>query len=186
MKNKLDFFTIIISMFIITIGLIYHTFRMTGLKFYGELLVILIVIFFTIISLLLISNEIDAGYVLIAIIAILSLLNFILIYFRKGMTTFVFASIISSITAFVVSVVNIGGKKEIKKKVNKEDKEGKKEEKPVIKTYTPGKVVASKTSKYYHAPKCDWAKKIKKSNQVWYDTDIDAKKENLEPHTCLE
>ena len=33
--------------------------------------------------------------------------------------------------------------------------------------YSPGKFVASKTGASYHAPKCEWAEKIKKNNRVW-------------------
>lgn len=97
------------------------------------------------------------------------------------MSTLMFAAMVSSITAFVLCIVNIKGKK----KHVKMAKEKTTDKKSVLKTYTPGKVVASKNAKYYHAPKCDWAKKIKKSNMVWFDTDHDAKKKGLKAHTCL-
>ena len=59
------------------------------------------------------------------------------------------------------------------------------EKKAVKKSYSPGKFVSSKSSNYYHAPKCDWAKKIKKANRVWYDSESSAKGAGLKKHTCL-
>ncbi len=35
-------------------------------------------------------------------------------------------------------------------------------------SYSPGKYVASKRGKYFHEPKSEWAKKITKANQVWF------------------
>ncbi len=52
------------------------------------------------------------------------------------------------------------------------------------KTFKPGKVIASKSGKFYHSPKCDWAKKIKKKNQVWFDDEKEAKKK-FKAHSCV-
>lgn len=51
--------------------------------------------------------------------------------------------------------------------------------------YTPGKFVASQTGTTYHAPKCDWAKKIKKRNRVWFDSEKEAEKKGYKKHSCL-
>ena len=51
--------------------------------------------------------------------------------------------------------------------------------------YDPGKYVASKNSDYYHAPKCDWAKKIKKERQVWFNNLEEAKKKGYRSHECI-
>lgn len=55
----------------------------------------------------------------------------------------------------------------------------------VLKSNEPGKYVASKTGTTYHAPKCDWAKRIKKQNMVWFDDDKEAKKQGYKRHDCL-
>ncbi len=52
-------------------------------------------------------------------------------------------------------------------------------------TFEPGKYVASKTGSVYHSPKCDWAKKIQKKNQVWFETDAQARKAGLKKHDCV-
>jgi len=53
------------------------------------------------------------------------------------------------------------------------------------KTFKPGKYIASKTGVKYHAPKCDWAKKIKKSNAVWFDSKEAAKKAGYKKDDCV-
>jgi hypothetical protein len=61
----------------------------------------------------------------------------------------------------------------------------KKTTKRVKKTYNPGKFVASKEGKVYHALKCDWAKKIKKKNQVWFKNKKQASNKGYKQHSCL-
>ena len=46
----------------------------------------------------------------------------------------------------------------------------------VTTSFEPGKYVASKTGKKFHAPRCDWAKRIKKASQVWFNDKDEAKK----------
>ena len=167
-------------MFVVFIGLIEHIFTVTGWKFYVEVIVLLGLLFFAAMSLLLVYNNINFGYILSAIISAAMLLNLVLFYFRADMSTLLFLSIISTITLFVVSVINIGEKEKKKEEVIKKEPE----KKNVLKTYTPGKVVSSKNAAYYHVPKCDWAKKIKKPNQVWHNSDEEAKKAGLKPHNC--
>src|SRR3989344_7689396 len=40
----------------------------------------------------------------------------------------------------------------------------------------PGKYVASASGSSYHAPSCDWAKKISEENRVWFKAEADAQK----------
>ncbi len=58
--------------------------------------------------------------------------------------------------------------------------------KSVSTTFTPGKYVASKTSNYYHAPTCEWAKKIMKSRQIWFQDKKEAWEKGLKKHGCVE
>ncbi len=59
------------------------------------------------------------------------------------------------------------------------------ESKPAVK-HTPGKYVASKRSNVYHAPKCDWAKKIKKERQVWFNSKEEAWEKGYKKHDCVQ
>ncbi len=55
----------------------------------------------------------------------------------------------------------------------------------IKKRYTPGKFIASATSNKYHSPKCDWAKRIKKENRVWFKTEQEARRKGYSKHSCL-
>ena len=68
--------------------------------------------------------------------------------------------------------------------IEKEKVEAAKEE-AVTKTFTPGKYIASKTGTKFHSPKCDWAKKVKKSNAVWFDNKEDAIKAGYKKDDCI-
>lgn len=50
--------------------------------------------------------------------------------------------------------------------------------------HTPGKFAASKYGIVYHAPKCDWAKKIKKKSLIWFSSAAEAKKAGYKAHSC--
>ena len=67
----------------------------------------------------------------------------------------------------------------------KESKKAKKSKKDVKKTFKPGKYIASKSGAKYHAPKCDWAKKIKKKNAVWMNSKEEAKKAGYKADSCV-
>ncbi len=51
--------------------------------------------------------------------------------------------------------------------------------------HVPGKYVASISSTYYHEPKCEWAKKIMKSRQVWFNDKKEAWEKGLKKHDCV-
>ncbi len=70
-------------------------------------------------------------------------------------------------------------KKEVKRKVEPVAKE------EVKKTFTPGKYIASRTGAKFHAPKCDWAKRIKAGKRVWLKDKAEAKKKGYKQHSCL-
>ena len=54
------------------------------------------------------------------------------------------------------------------------------------KVYSPGKYVASTQGMVFHAPKCEWAKKISRKNKVWFNSKQKAFKLGYEEHDCLE
>lgn len=53
------------------------------------------------------------------------------------------------------------------------------------KEFVPGKFVASKKGNQYHLPKCDWAKKIAKSNRVWLKSKEEAWEKGYRAHDCV-
>ena len=59
------------------------------------------------------------------------------------------------------------------------------EEPKIEKTFTPGKFLASKKANKFHAAKCDWAKRIGKSNQIWFNSREDAEAQGFEADKCV-
>lgn len=49
------------------------------------------------------------------------------------------------------------------------------QQKELVENYK-GKFVASKNGKVYHWPWCPWAQKIKPENQIWFNSEEEAKK----------
>ncbi|MBI4980386.1 hypothetical protein HZC30_02390 [Candidatus Woesearchaeota archaeon] len=60
-----------------------------------------------------------------------------------------------------------------------------KEEPKATTKFTPGKYLASKSGNVYHEPKCDWAKKIRKARQVWFNTKEEAWEKGFKAHDCV-
>ncbi len=81
-------------------------------------------------------------------------------------------------------------KKESKKPVQKQEEQHSMVFDPVetkaTSKHSPGKYVASSKSNIYHAPKCEWAKKIKEDRQTWFTEKEDAWESGYKAHQCVE
>ncbi len=51
--------------------------------------------------------------------------------------------------------------------------------------HSPGKYIASKYGNTYHEPKCEWAKKINKTHQVWFAAKENAWEKGYKAHECV-
>lgn len=49
-----------------------------------------------------------------------------------------------------------------------------------------GMFVASKNSKIYHLPDCNYAKKIKEENKIYFKSAEEAREKGFSPHSCAE
>jgi len=49
-----------------------------------------------------------------------------------------------------------------------------------------GLLVASRGGKKYHWPWCSWGKKIKEENQIWFNSESEAKTAGYSPCACIE
>ncbi len=187
MKNRLDYYVILLLGMVSFVSLIRAIFPMSGWKFYLELLATIVLACFFAVAMVLVFNKVNAGYILSSIVSALVLFNLLIIYYRSSMSTNLFTGIIASMTLFVVSIVSVPGKEDYECECcakPEETVEPAKVEEPKIEAM-PGSVVSSKTASYYHLPMCDWAQKIKPENRVWYDSESQAKKAGLKAHTCL-
>lgn len=48
-----------------------------------------------------------------------------------------------------------------------------------------GMFVASKNSKIYHLPDCNFAKRIKDKNKIWFKSAKEAEERGYSPHSCV-
>lgn len=197
--NAFKYYILLITLFLTLMSILKQGLR---INFSGEL--ILFVIFFIISLKIIIEifNHKESG-IFNSIFFLVSILN--LFYIKSGFRDnpdinagtlgyilFGFALFLNSI-AFLISITSIGSKDQDEDmsllKPAKEKKEAPvkaaKEEKSVSKSFVPGKFVASKSGSVYHAPKCEWAKKIAKKNRVWYNDKNQAKKNGLKQHSCI-
>ena len=179
-ESKFSFFVADIILLIVFLGLTRVIFRYSGLIFLLELLFAVILLLIAFIAIIPAYSGSRGGWGFLSGVFILILLDLMFIYLRTQKTDAIFlGTSFFAALGFLVSVMNI-------KKEEKEAEEPVEEEKDekVYTNFEPGKYVASKTGTTYHTPKCDWAKKIKKKNQVLFDDEKEAEK-NYKPHSCL-
>lgn len=72
-------------------------------------------------------------------------------------------------------------KKEIKEELTEEQKKS-----SIDKRFIPGKFVASKKANKFHTAKCDWAKRINKANQLWFNSREEAETQGFEADLCVQ
>jgi len=167
-----------IILLIVFLGLVNIIFNLHRIFFVVELILLLILAFFALIAMIAVYTSARWGWIFLFYILGLALVDLLFIYYVEGKPEFFFSVAIFALMGFLISVGNI------KKKEEEEEFEAS-EEPEVSKEFKPGKFVASKTGSKYHIPKCDWAKRIKKSNQVWFDDEGEAKKEGYKADSCL-
>ena len=176
---KLSLFVMDIILLIVFLGLITMIFNLHRTFFALELIFFLIIVFFAFISMIAAYNDARWGWIFLFYILGLIIVDMLFIYYIKGRPEFFFTVTIVALIGFLTSVMNIKKKEEFEVEAP-EDVEAE-----VSKEFKPGKYVASKTGSKYHAPKCDWAKRIKKSNQVWFNTEAEAKKKGYKADSCV-
>ncbi len=168
---------------VVFVGLVLLVFDLTKISFILEVVLILALLLIVIVALVGVYNNLRWGYVLSSLLFAVILVDLLLVHFRNpaiGLAFFI--TTVMSAVGFIISIVGI--KEDEIEPEEPEPAKGKGEIEPKTK-FTPGKYIASKTASYYHAPKCDWAKKIKKNNQLWLSEE-QVKEKGLKKHDCLE
>ena len=160
------------------IGLISEIFQVTGAKFYLELLIVIGILSLLLLAAVLMYHGIKFGYIISAIASIIMVLNLLAFYLLTELRTLLFISIISSLAAFLLSIISMAGPAKEKRHV----KVKKASPAPVVSKKGQGKVVAGKTSKYYYDPSNPIARRIKKSTRVYYASEEEARKAGLKPY----
>ncbi|MBI2522981.1 hypothetical protein HYW19_01190 [Candidatus Woesearchaeota archaeon] len=173
--NKFIVFVMYIALLVAFLGLISMIFDLHRFAFYLEFLILLVLFLIGIIAAIGISHNMRWAWILLALFFGFVFLNMI---FIKAITTaninYFMHLIVVAVAGFFISLFSIE-----KEKVEAA------EEETVTKIFTPGKYIASKTGTKFHSPKCDWGKKVKKINAVWFNTKEEAKEAGYKADDCI-
>jgi len=184
-KNAGLFLVYDLILLISFIGLIIMAFNFVSYLLIGELALIFILLLLSFIAIVGVYAGAKWSHGLLFMVFAIILVDLLFMYYKlRAINAISFITFLVSIIGFIMAIASIKREEEFGEfEPVPEEAE---EVEPSSTVYTPGKYVASKTASNYHAPKCDWAKKIKKSNQVWFDNEKEAKEKGYKPHSCLE
>lgn len=200
-KGKLIIYTVLVA--VLLLGLINILLSFSGRKFSWELVGFFVLLFISLLGFIGYANK--WGERMFFFTFLLYMANLLVIWYYVG-DLYVFLLLVA-LVGFLISFPRGGGKEEDfvvdqayssephsevfdvpeeKTEVETKVTEKKKLAKRAAVKHSPGKFVASKLSNNYHLPKCDWAKKIKKSRQVWFKTKEEAWEKGYKAHSCVE
>ena len=174
-KNKFTVFAMYLALLVTFLGLISMVFDLHRFAFILEFLILVGLLLVGITAAIGISHSMRWAWILLTLFfgfAFLDML-FIRAIAVKEIAYFLHLLVVS-VAGFFISLFSI----------EKEKVEAVKEE-TVTKTFTPGKYIASKTGTKFHSPKCDWGKRVKKSNAIWFDNKEDALKAGYKKDDCI-
>jgi len=173
-EGKFSFLILDIILLIVFVGFIRIIFDMHRFFFIAEFLFLGALMLVALISIVSIYNDIKFGWTLLSFVFTLILVDLLVIYLLKSPKTFLFMpTAITALIGFIISAAHIKGPEKSVEKIK------------VKKEFKPGKFIASKSGKKFHSPKCEWAKKIKKANAVWFNSKEEAKKAGYKVDDCI-
>ncbi len=201
-KPSISFFAMNFILLFTLIGFILIVFGLHRFAFVFELMTLLIFIFLLAFSMFVIHHNKKWGWTILGSTLILLLVNtFFIIFLTRAFDTTHITVIFFSVFGLVVTLFNLRETSQesiseiedkakdyypyIDKMESEKEVEIKKEEPKIEKTFTPGKFIASKNANKFHAAKCDWAKKISKENQLWFNSEEEAKAQGFEADKCV-
>lgn len=199
-KPNISFFIINIILLFVVTSFILIVFDLHRFAFVFELGILLSFIFFLTFGIFIVYHNKKWGWTLIGAILVLILLNtFFIFLITKTFDTAYITIIFFSVIGLVIALLNLRetgerlAESEIEEKaadyypyIDKMEPEQTKEDLKIEKTFTPGKFVASKQANKFHIAKCDWAKRISKSNQVWFNSREEAEAQGFEADRCVQ
>jgi len=168
-------FVMYLILLVVLLGLINMVFSLSGFVFFVEFLLYLGLLLIVMLSVFGINNNFSWAWKLLKMFFLVTFVNMIFIFWISSSTPPLFTHyILVTVVGYLISYFNKGG-----------DEIEEFEDEKVETSFDPGKYIASKSGTKYHAPKCDWAKKIKKANAVWYDSKQEAKKAGYKADACV-
>lgn len=168
---KFTTFVMHIVLLVVFLGLIRMIFDLHRFAFFGNLLILLGLILIALIAAIGINSNHKWAWILLTLVFAGVFLDMVFVYVLSASKPGLFSTLlIATVAGFFISLLSI---------------ENLKTKEEVKKTFKPGKYIASKTGSKYHAPKCEWAKKVKKKNAVWFNNTAEAKKAGYKADSCV-
>ncbi|MDP3764914.1 MAG: hypothetical protein Q8R04_00220 [Nanoarchaeota archaeon] len=200
-KPSISFFAMGFILLFVLISFIIIVFDLHRFAFVFELMLLMIFIFLIAFAMFVIYHKKKWGWTIIGATLVLLLLNtFFVLLLTKTLETAEITTIFFSVVGLAITLLNLReSSKQSDDTEIEEHYEKAKDYYPYIdkmepeeikepnieKTFTPGKFIASKKANKFHIAKCDWAKRISKSNQLWFNSEQEAKAHGFEADQCV-
>ena len=199
-KPGISFFAMNFILIFVIIGFILIVFDLHRFAFVFELMILLVFIFLLAFAMFVIYRNEKLGWTILGAALILLLLDtFFIILLAGAFETAHITTIFFSVIGLLVILLNLRTAKSYESETEDERKKAKnyypyidkmepqesKMESKIEKTFVPGKFVASKKANKFHIAKCDWAKRISKANQIWFNSEEEAKSQGFEADRCV-
>lgn len=195
-KPGISFFAINFIMLFLLVSLVLAVFELHRFVFVLELVFLLVLFFILAFAMLFIYNNRKWGWSIIGAALVLTIINLFFIFLLTGIFgTSQLTVLFFSLAGLAIAFMNL---KQPPQALESKEEAGKSNdyypyidkmepvpEEHIEVSFTPGKFVASRNTAIYHAAKCDWAKKISKSNQVWFNSEEEAKSKGFEADKCV-
>jgi len=197
------FFTVLMDvlLLIVFISLTGMAINLSGAAEVKHLGIVFVLLLFSVFALLGVYRGEQNSWLVLSVILLVALIEVFSIYYTRKIHFLLYVIILGvNLLAFGISILMLSaGKNEEDEALEQDIPSFPAEEDDEItveevvpdhsvvykENNSPGKFVASKTGTTYHAPKCDWAKRIKSNNMVWFVSEKDAKKKGYKKHDCL-
>ena len=196
-KPDISFLAMNLVLLFVAVGFTLVVFDLHRFAFVFELMLLLIFFLIFAFAMLAVHSNKKFGWTMLAAALALLMLNLLFIFLLTGVfETAHLTTLFFSLAGMAVALLSLrafrsydGSEEHEKVKdyypyIDKMEP-GPKAEEPISKTFIPGKYIASKKSNKYHAAKCDWAKKISAENQLWFNSEGDAKAQGFEADECI-
>ena len=193
-KSVTKFFVYCVIILLLLLSMVKIVFSFGGLMVRGELLVMLFLILLSLIGLF--AYQKCWGERVFFFTFLISIANLVFIWIVDNNLFIVplFLSLIGFLMSIPKKVEEEDGefeepevleKKEVVDPQPVQKEVLKKENKKAETKFVPGKFVASSRSNIYHAPTCEWAKKINPKGQLWFKDKREAGRKKYKPHNCV-
>lgn len=189
-----------VLLFVTLLSMILVVFQLSGWSFVLSFILLLGVLLWGLLGSMAVYGGIRWAWSFLMPVPVVMLIYAFVVYTSQGSVEYLGTLIAGAVILFLVTVINMrlvaesSGKPKVEvyermpekvEPVKAQASSSAAKSASVSSSVTPGRFVASKFGTTFHTAKCDWAKKVKKRNQVWFKTKDEARRAKLKPHSCI-